>query len=223
MYNIERNTTIRINFIILRIWVIKLSGFEKRTEEKKEKVLEVTFELMNRGVDNKNITMECIAKHANVAKSTIFKYFGSKEKLIHEVYKNFINEMAEEAKAIMDENSSFEEKMIAMSQSEISFLDKINKSFYMNMMQYLTEKDDDGLSVIMQKYNEESINIMLDLFHQGRKEGKVDLKYSDEFLLLYFQAIIEGISSPQVYKKANSYTEELMEMILKSFAPTDKE
>ncbi len=29
------------------------------------------------------------------------------------------------------------------------------------------------------------------------KEGKVDLKYSDEFLILYFQAMVEGISKPE--------------------------
>lgn len=38
---------------------------------------------------------------------------------------------------------------------------------------------------MMQKFNEVNYSMLLDLFHRGRKEGKVDLKYSNEFLLLY--------------------------------------
>ena len=60
---------------------------------------------------------------------------------------------------------------------------------------------------------------MLDLFHRGRKEGKVDLKYSDEFLMLYFQAMIEGISNPQIYEKILPYTAEWTELLVKGIAP----
>ncbi|KFN92910.1 TetR family transcriptional regulator [Tetragenococcus muriaticus PMC-11-5] len=35
----------------------------------------------------------------------------------------------------------------------------------------------------MQQFTKENQNMMLDLFHRGRKEGKVALKYSDEFLI----------------------------------------
>jgi hypothetical protein len=119
----------------------------------------------------------------------------------------------------MDQNRPFEETLIALSQNKISFLNQINQSFYLKMMEYLTEKDDDGWSMLMQKYTQDNYTVMLDLFHRGRKEGKVDLKYSDEFLLLYFQAIVEGISSPQIYEKIAPYTEEWTEMLIKGIAP----
>lgn len=64
--------------------------------------------------------------------------------------------------------------------------------------------------------------MMLDLFHRGRKEGKVDLKYSDEFLLLYFQATVEGISNPQIYERVVPYTEEWTEILIKGIAPKGK-
>lgn len=205
--------------MLYRKQVINMNGFEKRTEEKKKKILEATFELMNRDADAGNITMEEIAKHANVGKATLFKYFGSKDNLIREVFQDFINQLIAGARAIIAENKPFEETLIALSQNKIGYLDKINHRFYMRMMDFFTKKDEEGLSLMMLKFNEVNYGLLLDLFHRGRKEGKVDLKYSDEFLILYFRAIVEGLSKPQIYEQIVPYTEEWTEMLIKGVAP----
>ena len=197
-----------------------MNGYEKRTQEKKNRVLEATFNLINTDGGIENFTMDDIAKNANVGKTSIFKYFGSKENLIHEVFKYFLNKMGETAREIMAENKPFEETIIAMTQNKINYLDKVNKRFYLDLMDFLTDKSDNGLSLMMKQYAEESFSIMLDLFHRGRKEGKVDLKYSDEFLLVYFQALVEGISSPQIYEKILPYTAQWTELLIKGIAPS---
>lgn len=197
-----------------------MNGYERRTQEKKNQVLEATFHLMNTDAGVENITMDDIAKNANVGKTSIFKYFGSKENLIHDVFKYFLNKIGETAKEIMAENKPFEETLIAMSQNKINYLEKINKQFYLDLMDFVTKKGDDGLSLMMKQYTKESYNIMLDLFHRGRKEGKVDLKYSDEFLMLYFQAIVEGISNPRIYPKILPYTAQWTELLIKGIAPS---
>lgn len=195
-----------------------MNGFERRTREKKEKVLKSAFELMNAS-DDGNITIEELVKHSNVGKTTIFKYFGNKDNLIREVYKYFMEEMIKRAKKIIDENKPFEETLAALTQNKIICLNRISNAFYTRMMEYITEKNnEDGLS-LAEKYFEYNYNMMLDFFHRGRKEGKIDLKYSDEFLLLYFQAIVEGFSNPQIYEKAKYYIEELTEMLIKGIAP----
>ncbi|MEK5641565.1 TetR family transcriptional regulator [Paenibacillus rhizosphaerae] len=197
-----------------------MNGFEKRTQEKKNQVLEATFRLINTDAGIENVTIDEIAKHSNVGKTTIFKYFGSKENLIHEVFKSFLTQMGETAQKIMAENKPFEETIIAMSQNKIKYLEKVNKQFYLDLMDYFTKRDDDGLSLMMQQYVKESYSLMLDLFHRGRKEGKVDLKYSDEFLLIYFQALVEGISSPHIYQKILPYTAQWAELLIKGIAPS---
>lgn len=196
-----------------------MNGYEKRTQEKKNQVLEATFHLMNTDTGIENLTMDDIAKNANVGKTSIFKYFGSKENLIQEVFEFFLNKIRETALEIMSENKPFEETLIAMSQNKINHLEKINKQFYLDLMDFATKKVDNGLSTMMQQYTKESYNIMLDLFHRGRKEGKVDLKYSDEFLLVYFQALVEGISSPHIYRKILPYTAQWTELLVKGIAP----
>ena len=162
-----------------------MNGYEKRTQEKKIQVLEATFHLMNTDAGIENLTIDDIVKNSKVGKTSIFKYFGSKENLIHEVYMYFLNKIGGTARAIVAENKPFEETLIAMSQNKINFLKKTNKQFYLNLMNYFTTTDKDGVSLMMEQYTKESVSIMLDLFHRGRKEGKVDLKYSDEFLLIY--------------------------------------
>ncbi len=196
-----------------------MNGYEKRTQEKKLRVLEATFNMMNTDEGIENVTIDEIAKHSNVGKTSIFKYFGSKENLIHEVFKNFIDTMLDNAAKIMTQNKPFEETLIALTQSKINSLDRINKRFYLDLMDYYTQEGDDGLSLIMQKYIKESSDLMMDLFHIGRKEGKVDLKYSDEFLMLYLQAIVEGISNPHIYSKILPYTAEWAELLMKGIAP----
>ncbi len=66
-----------------------MNGYEKRTQEKKNQVLDAAFNLMNNGGGIGNLTMDDIAKNSKVGKTSIFNYFGSKENLIHEVFKYF--------------------------------------------------------------------------------------------------------------------------------------
>ncbi|MGM0124585.1 hypothetical protein IGI37_001963 [Enterococcus sp. AZ194] len=197
-----------------------MNGFERRAREKKEQVLQAAFELMNTDSGIENLTIDEVAKQSKVGKTTIFKYFGSKETLIHEVFIRSMEGMGQKASALMDKNAPFEETLIAMSQIKIEYFEQINKQFYLDLMKYFTEKQDSEFTRVMDGYTQRSFGIMLDLFHRGRKEGKVDLKYSDEFLMLYFQAVIEGISNPQIYEKILPYTAEWTEMLIKGIAPS---
>ncbi len=196
-----------------------MSGYEKRTQEKKNQVLKATFDLINKDSGIENLTIDEISKHAKVGKTSIFKYFGSKENLINEVFKCFLDKIEKTAQEIMAENKPFEETIIAMSKNKLNYIDKISRQFYLDMMDFYTKKKDDELSLIMQQCNERGLSMMIDLFHRGRKEGKVDLKYSDEFLFLYFQAIVEGISNPHIYRKILPYTEQWTELLIKGIAP----
>lgn len=199
-----------------------MNGFQKRTEAKKKQIIQATLQLLKAKGDEKNITMEEIAKQANVAKTTIFKYFGSKDNLIREVYQSFFEEMIESAKAILAKNKPFEETLIELSQNKIKYFHDMGYTIYVGMMKYITEKEDDGLSLMAKKLSIENQSILLDLFHRGKKEGKVDLKYSDEFLMLYFRTIVEGMSNPQIYEKIAPYTEEWTDMLMKGLAPDKK-
>ncbi|MGC4655580.1 hypothetical protein ACOY2A_11920 [Enterococcus faecium] len=46
-----------------------MDGFERRTEEKKKKVLRAAFDLMNTDTGIENLTIDAVAKKANVGKT----------------------------------------------------------------------------------------------------------------------------------------------------------
>lgn len=197
-----------------------MSGYEKRTQEKRKQVLETTFQLINSDLGVDSLTIDEIVRLSGVGKTSIFKYFGNKEKLIEEVYLHYMKEMMDSAKKIMYENRPFEETILTMTQNKINFQKKISKRFYMDLMSFVTKKEDKDFSSLLDQYTKESFDIMLDLFHRGRKEGKVDLKYSDEFLILYFQSLVEGISNPNIYERILPYTNEWTTVMIKGFAPS---
>ena len=152
-----------------------MNGFEKRTQEKKEKILVAAFTLMNRSLGVKNLKIDRLAAEANVGKTTIFKYFGSKETVIHEVFKQYINYLIKDAEKIIALNLPFEETLLALSKNKMHYVEKIHHQFYLDLMHYLTTPSGNGLSVLLYTYTKQSTNMMLDIFYRGRKEGKVDL------------------------------------------------
>lgn len=197
-----------------------MNGFEKRAEQKKQLVLAAAFQLLNTPAGRSAVTTEEIVKASGVSKATIFKYFGSKDKLFQQVYLDFLDRMGDRALAYMDQPLDFQEKLWAMSQVKIATLEEVDHQFYVDLMDYYTQTSDQELAAKMATYTKRSQDTMLDLLHQGRKEGLIDLKYSDEFLMLYIQAMVEGISSPEIYPKINiHYTKEWSEMLMKSLAP----
>ena len=104
-----------------------MNGFDKRQKQKKQQILQAAFDLMNTDRGIKNIKIEDIVEQANVSKTSIFNYFGNKENVIQEVFKQFINQMTIEATAIINRNDSFEETFIALSLNKARLLQK-NKS-----------------------------------------------------------------------------------------------
>ena len=198
-----------------------MNGFEKRTEEKKKQIVEATFDIINSENGLAGLTIDEVIARTSVSKATVFKYFGNKEALIYQVFFEFMDELKDSAKRIMEQNLSFEETLIKISENKIDYLKRVDQQFYLDLMAYYTKRNNQQFSEMMDEYTKDSLNMMLALFHRGRKEGKVDLKYSDEFLLLYFQAMIEGISKPAINSKLLPYTAEWTELLLKGISPNN--
>lgn len=197
-----------------------MNGFEKRTAQKKAQVLQAAFQLMNTPAGVAGLTMTAVAQRSHTAKATIFKYFESKEKLIQQVFLDYLSNIKAQASELLDVPMPFEEKLLTIAKIKTTTLEKVDNQFFQDLMTYYSKKDDPEFAQAMADYTKNSYDMMLDLFHQGRKEGKIDLKYSDEFLMLYMESMIQGISRPEIYQKIKiRYTQNWTEMLLKSLAP----
>lgn len=198
-----------------------MNGFEKRTQEKMQKIKDTAFALLNQPTGIAGLRMDTLAKEAGVSKATIFKYFHSKEKLIQQVFMDFLDRMGAESMAFLEQDFPFEEKLMNLARVKIQYLDKVDQQFFLDLMAQYSQKADPELAAKMKAYNQRYYEVMIQLLHQGRKEGKIDLKYSDEFLLLYLESMVQGVSDPTVYQKINiHYAEYWAEMLLKALAPS---
>lgn len=196
-----------------------MNGFEKRANEKKEAILKATFDLMNseNGIDN--VTIDKVAQHSQTSKATIFKYFESKENLIKKVFLDFFDKLKQQAIDLMEKDQDFESAMYEITDMKIKALDQVHHQFYLDLMQFYAIPSNQEIQDLMEAYRQESYKLTLSLFHRGKLEGKVDLKYSDEFLLLYFETLVNGIAKPEIYTHILPYTKEMTEVMLKGIAP----
>ncbi|MDI3410228.1 TetR/AcrR family transcriptional regulator [Bacillus sonorensis] len=72
-----------------------MNGFEKRASLIKEKIKKATLEMLKTW-EPRRIRITDIAKKANVSQVTIYNYFGSKEALLEDVFKDYIDQAVNE-------------------------------------------------------------------------------------------------------------------------------
>jgi AcrR family transcriptional regulator len=90
--------------------VITLNGYERRTQQKKELILQAAVEMfLKNGISNTNVSD--IAHKAKVSKVTIFKYFVSKENLAREALNSYFSNYMGKFTRILDAKEPFPEKM----------------------------------------------------------------------------------------------------------------
>ena len=119
----------------------------------------------------------------------------------------------------MAEKHGFIKTFTALTQLKVDTIAQMHQQFYLDLMQYYTQTSDFQLAQKMSEYTQNSFNMMKHLLKQGREEGVIDERYSDEFILLYTQAMVNGFSQPEIYQQALPFTKEWTEVLLKGIAP----
>ncbi len=167
-----------------------MDRFERRKEKKKESILQASLELFKL-YGFKKVSINDIAHKAGVSPVTIYNHFGSKDELVRDVVKNLFNSMLERIQKIIDSDSSFPEKVEAIvfdkSQTASQFQGELAKT--------LLQNDPEMQEFVDKLLQEDSVRMTKELFEQGRKEGYVGKKISDESLFLYFQILRYGLSA----------------------------
>ena len=172
-----------------------MNGFEKRSAKKREEILAAALKIINHPDGINNLTIQKIVESTSISKATIFKYFKTKENLIQETFFYYLDQL------------------------KVDTIAQMHQQFYLDLMQYYTQTSDLQLAQKMTEYTQDSFNMMKQLLKQGREEGVIDERYSDEFILLYTQAMVNGFSQPEIYQQALPFTKEWTEVLLKGIAP----
>ncbi|EAR68334.1 transcriptional regulator (TetR family) protein [Bacillus sp. NRRL B-14911] len=182
----------------------KLDGFQRRKEQKQRHILEAAIKLfMDSGIHKVSISE--IAKEAHVSQVTIYNYFESKHKLIHEVFLYYVDKASSEFEQLISSNDAFPDKVKKIIFNKKENANGIHEEFYQYMMkEYSVEGN-----YIDKIYEDKAIPLFKELFRQGHEQGYINPDLSFESMLFYVQMMKEYFQREEVYSKALPLTEDI--------------
>ncbi len=165
-----------------------MNGYEKRTELKKELILNAAEKMFfQNGFANTNIVD--IAKKANVSKVTLFNYYGSKDELARQVMKRYLQNLLNIGRAVLSEQIPYQDKILKLFSIDNGSQSILKEAF-----------SDEARSdpYIQQLYSEECsciTSFILTVIQSGKDNGSIDPSIPSEALLSYIYAIAPLLNS----------------------------
>lgn len=190
-----------------------MDGFERRREQKKKNILDAALALFMKQ-DVHKVSVAEIAEKAKVSQVTIYNYFESKDNLVKQVIKYYVDQVWEEQKELLDNDLSFKEKVKKIIFEKSDIASEIGESFFKEFMSdYST-----GKSYVEEIYIKEALPRMIQLFEDGKKQGAIDPSISNEAILVYLQMFKEYIQKEDVGKQLLPLTEDLTKLFFYGIA-----
>ncbi|QII47541.1 TetR/AcrR family transcriptional regulator [Bacillus paralicheniformis] len=184
-----------------------MNGFEKRALLIKEKIKKTALDMLKTW-EPKRIRITDIAKEANVSQVTIYNYFGSKEALLKEVFKDYIDQSISDFEEYMNKDISVKEKI------ELMILQKReanNQKFALTVVKEVMIEDSEIMDYVKRQYDEKVIPLMLQMIEEGHRTGEISPKITAESFLIFMNMIIEHSKTlGEAFEKNRQFTEEMM-------------
>ncbi|WP_370636419.1 TetR/AcrR family transcriptional regulator [Cohnella sp. CFH 77786] len=141
-----------------------------------------TLDLL-RESDPKRIRIADIAKAARVSQVTIYNYFGSKEELLRDVFKHYVDKASRQFEAFINEGHTLKEKIeYLLIQKRAAMAE-----FPPRLIKEMLTEDPELARYLEQRYKEKSLPLTLRLIREGRESGEISEDVSDESVLVLMQ------------------------------------
>ncbi|MCY8046719.1 TetR/AcrR family transcriptional regulator [Bacillus haynesii] len=184
-----------------------MNGFEKRALLIKEKIKKTALGMLKTW-EPKRIRITDIAKEANVSQVTIYNYFGSKEALLKEVFKDYIDQSISEFEEYMNKDISVKEKieLIILQKREAN-----KQKFALTVIKEVMIEDSEIMDYVKRQYDEKIIPLMLQMIEEGHRTGEISPKITAESFLIFMNMIIEHSKTlGEAFEKNRQFTEEML-------------
>ncbi len=189
-----------------------MNGFEKRTQQKKRKILNTAFELFTtHGVQK--VSIQEIAKKAQVSQVTIYNYFGSKEQMLVESIKDYYMKQIEQfEKLVEDPESDFKEKIESIISIKSDNILSFNPDFIQTFISDIPELQ----SFIQEVMENHSMPLFIKLLEEGKQQGYVQQNISVDILMFYMNMFYEGIQKRkdlfETEESVQKFTDEILHL-----------
>ena len=165
------------------------SSYEKET--KKGKITKAAVRLFNNTHNFNKVSIEDIAREANISPTTIYNNFGNRDNLIIEVIKQISLAGLEAYKAIIRADIPFPEKIKLSMDRKINTVGELDWNVIDKMV-----SQDARLAEFAAEINEsESKPMLLELIEDGKRQGYIEPDLSNEAIMMYFEILQESGSA----------------------------
>ncbi|WP_239613724.1 TetR/AcrR family transcriptional regulator [Cohnella mopanensis] len=189
-----------------------MNGFEKRANQIKAKIMKTTLEML-RASDPKKVRIADISKLAKVSQVTIYNYFGSKEELIREVFKNYFDKTIRDFEEYMNEGHSLKEKI-----EHIILLEKESyKDFTPGLIKQLITEDNELSQYIERQYRETTIPLTVRIINEGKESGEISENVTVENVLAFIQLYMNQYESILEMAQKSGDTDNFLEGMVHMF------
>ncbi len=181
------------------------NGFERRKEQSKEDIRQAAAELFAQfGIER--VSMAEIARKAGVSQATIYNNFGSKDALVREFESAAVAGLIEAVEQALAPEMPFAEKIRALTALIGGMIaggprmDAATTVFNSSV----DLQGDPEIRHIRNAAHERMTAVLLRLAGEGRQQGEVNPRLSDEALRVYFRAFMDMFIDPELHRRLAS-------------------
>ena len=159
------------------------SSYQKET--KKEKVIKAAIQLFSNTHNFNKVSIEDIAREANISPTTIYNNFGNRDNLIVEVIKQISLTGLKAYKRIIRGDMPFPEKIKLSMDRKINIVGELDWNVIDKMV-----SQDTRLAEFVAEINEnENKPMLLELIEDGKRQGYIKPDLSNEAIMMYFEIL----------------------------------
>jgi AcrR family transcriptional regulator len=160
-------------------------------ETKRERITKAAARLFNNTHNFNKVSIEDIAKEANVSPTTIYNNFGNRDNLIVSVIKHIHLAGLETYKAIIKADIPFPEKIKLSMERKVNLVGELDWNLIDRMISQYTD-----LVNFAAEINEtEAKPMLLELIKDGKQQGHIDPDLSNEAIMMYLEILQESGSA----------------------------
>ncbi|WP_421908658.1 TetR/AcrR family transcriptional regulator [Methanolacinia petrolearia] len=165
-----------------------MNGHQKRAIKIENHIKRSALELINTHGPAK-VSIDEIARHANVSKVTIYKYFSSKDGLYNEIIKMILDENMESTQTIINSDLTFLEKLKYIIATKSNSVNYMGGEF----LQEFIRNDREIEEYIKTNYENKFTELMFNFFEQGKYNGYIDYSLSNDIIYTYIKIFRSGL------------------------------
>lgn len=168
----------------------------KDPDTRRKEIIDSAMELFKSKGINK-VSISEIARSIGVAKGLVYYYFSSKDELIDSVVNEFIKDVDDQLKSIIEKNSDFYQSL-----KEILNL-YFNSIQQHPLIQSYSSGQPEIFSIIRDRLSAIALSHAKDLLARGIKLGIINIQYPEYMLKIIITGLgdlyVEGVTDPVIH------------------------